>query len=192
MKYGLIIFLGALAMVSCKDNNKASKKYYDIDSLIDQQLVYLEDAGASLSKTASIDSINDKTIFKPDSASWAKELQVFRHLDIINKPIYADAYKVTDGIKDGNSNLTVRSFVANKEIPVISLKLYYQDSPKKLRKLEGVLSEQNSLYYTARKVTIELEDINKQMVIARYDVNGVQKMILRDSVKFSISSTIIY
>ncbi len=192
MKYSLIAILAALVIVSCENNNEVSKNYFNIDSLLDHQLIYLEGKGARLSKAASIDSASDMTTFKPDSASWAKELEVFRHLDIINKPIYVDAYKVTDGVKDVNSNLMVRSFVAKREVPVKSLKLYYQGSPRKLRKLEATLSEQNSLYYTARKLSIELEDINKQMVIASYDVRGVQKMILSDSVRFSITSRVIY
>ncbi|MEQ8362235.1 MAG: hypothetical protein RH948_05145 [Cyclobacteriaceae bacterium] len=192
MRFSLIVILGALAITSCQNNTTVSKKYFDIDSLIDRQLLYLKETGASLSKVATIDSTKDNTNFKPDSASWANELEVFRHLDIINKPIYVDAYEVIDGVKDANSNLTVRSFVANREIPVKSLKLYYQDSPHKLRKLEATLSEQNSLYYTARKFSMELENVGQQMVVSMYDVRGVQKMILRDSVKFSISSEVIY
>jgi len=192
MRFSLLVVLSALAIVSCQNNTTVSKKYFDIDSLIDSQLAYLEKSGASLSKAASIDSTNDKTNFKPDSTSWAKELEVFRHLDIINKPIYVDAYTLTDGEKDANSNLTVRSFVANRETPVKSLKLYYQDSPQKLRKLEATLSEQNSLYYTARKFSMELEDVDQQMIVSRYDVRGVQKMILRDSVRFSITSKVVF
>lgn len=192
MRFSLLVVLSALAIVSCQNNSTVSKKYFDIDSLIDSQLAYLEKSGASLSKAASIDSTNDKTNFKPDSTSWAKELEVFRHLDIINKPIYVDAYTLTDGEKDANSNLTVRSFVANRETPVKSLKLYYQDSPQKLRKLEATLSEQNSLYYTARKFSMELEDVDQQMIVSRYDVRGVQKMILRDSVRFSITSKVVF
>ncbi len=192
MRWSVFIFFGMLALASCQHNPTASKNYFDINSLIDQQLVYLTKAGASLSKSASIDSVRDKTNFQPDSASWANELEVFRHLDIINKPIYVDSYNVTDGEKDTNSNLIVRSFVANKEIPVKSLKLYYQESPQKLRKLEAVLSEKNSLYYTTRKFSMELEDVNELMVLSRYNVQGVQKMVLRDSVKFEISSEVLY
>ncbi|MEP2670850.1 MAG: hypothetical protein ABJH04_17725 [Cyclobacteriaceae bacterium] len=192
MRLSVLVLLGMLALASCKHNPSVSKNYFDIDSLIDKQLIYLNKAGASLSKSASIDSVRDKTNFKPDSASWANELEVFRHLDIINKPIYVDSYNVTDGEKDTNSNLTVRSFEANKEIPVKSLKLYYQENPRKLRKLEAVLSEKNSLYYTTRKFSMELEDVNELMILSKYDVRGVQKMILRDSVRFTISSEVIY
>ncbi|HRK55604.1 MAG TPA: hypothetical protein PK185_16935 [Cyclobacteriaceae bacterium] len=192
MRFNLIVVLGVLAMTSCQNNTTVSKKYFDIDSLINQQLRYLEKTEASLSKMASIDSATDRSNFKPDSTSWANELEVFLHLDVINKPIYVGAYEVMDGEKDTNSNLTIRSFVANREVPVKSLKLYYQGSPKKLRKLEAVLSEQNSLYYTSRKFSMEFEDVNGQAVISRHDVRGTQKMILRDSVKFSISSKIIY
>lgn len=192
MRFNLIVVLVALAMASCQNNTTISKKYFDIDSLIHQQLGYLEKTGASLSKAASIDSASDKTNFKPDSTSWANELEVFLHLDVINKPIYVGAYDVSDGERDTNSNLTIRSFIANRQIPVKSLKLYYLGNLKKLRKLEAILIEKNSLYYTSRKFSMEFEDVNGQAVISSYDVRGTQKMILRDSVRFSISSKIIY
>lgn len=186
------MFFSGLVMMACQHKPIGSKKYFDIDSLIDKQLEHLIQRNASLSKKASIDSVTDETTFRPDSASWANEMEVFRHLDVINKPIYDGVYTITDGIKDPNSNLLVKSFVANREIPVRSLKLYYQDQSGKLRKVEADLSEENALYFTSRSFSIELEDWNEQMVISKCRVEGVQKMILRDSVHFAISSEIIY
>lgn len=58
--------------------------------------------------------------------------------------------------------------------------------------MEATLGEQNTLYYTTRDFTMELEDIGKQWVIAGYEVKGVQKMILRDSVRFAITSKVAY
>lgn len=192
MKYTLVALLAVLVFGSCQNDARTAKNYFDIDSLIDRQLDYLNGKNATLTKSATIGRTADKVSFKPDSSAWAKELQVFRHLDIINKPIYTGAYKVTDGVKDANSNLIIKSFVTDREIPVKSLRLYYQGTPKKLRKVEATLGEQNTLYYTTRDFTMELEDIGKQWVIAGYEVKGVQKMILRDSVRFAITSKVAY
>lgn len=130
MKYTLVALLAVLVFGSCQNDARTAKNYFDIDSLIDRQLDYLKGKNATLTKSATIGRTADKVSFKPDSSAWAKELQVFRHLDIINKPIYTGAYKVTDGVKDANSNLIIKSFVTDREIPVKSLRLYYQGTPK--------------------------------------------------------------
>lgn len=192
MKFYLLTLVLALALLSCQQNETASQKFFDMDSLIDRQLIYLKGAKASLTKSASIDNASDQSTFTPDSAEWANELEVFRNLELINKPIYAEAYDIMDGQKDANSNLTVRSVIAKREVPIKFFKIYYQDAPHKIRKIEASLSEQNSLYYTTRKFSVELNDIKGQMILDKYSIQGVQKMILRDSVRFLISSHVNY
>lgn len=192
MKFYLPIVVLAMALLSCQQNETATRKFFDMDSLIDRQLNYLKGAKASLTKSASIDNASDQSTFTPDSAEWANELEVFRNLELINKPIFAEAYLITDGKKDINSNLTVRSIIAKRDVPIKFFKIYYQDAPHKIRKIEASLSEQNSLYFTTRTFVIELNDIKGQMVLDKYSIQGVQKMILRDSVRFLIASHVNY
>lgn len=192
MKYPLFIFIGALALASCHNESVVSQKYFDIDSLINQQLVYLNKSGATLTKMASIDGSSDTTTLRPDSITWANELEVFRQLDLINKPVYTGAYEIEEGVKDVNSNLLVKSFKAKKSAPIRSLKLFYQSNPEKLRKVEAQLIEQNSLYFTTRKFLIELDDVNGKLILSKTRIKGVQKMILRDSVNFAIFSQFNY
>ena len=159
MRFSFIVIALAALFVSCQKNQTVTKNYFDIDSLIDNQLIYLRETNASLTKTASIDKDQDEATFKPDSAGWANELEAFRHLDIINKSIYVDAYEITDGKKDENSNLIVRNFQATREIPIEYFRIYYQDSPKRIRKIEASLSEQNTLYFTARTFSIDRKSV---------------------------------
>lgn len=179
-------------MVSCEEKKDADNKYFDMDGLIDNQINYLLKTKASLTKSASVDSTKDKSTFTPDSAGWMDELAVFRHLELINKPIYAQAYEVVDGVKDDNSNLMVMTLNAKKSVPVKQFKIFYQNELEKVRRIEAQIVEQNTLYYTSRKFTIELDDHQGMLAISRLQAKGVQKMILRDSVRFSISSTINY
>lgn len=192
MKIHFLVFLWILALVSCQKNVTKSEKYFDMDSLIDNQVKYLLQINASVIKTASVDSARDESTFIPNEKGWSNELAVFRHLEIINKPIYASAYENVDGVKDDNSNLTVRTLNAKYNVPVVQFKIFYQGDPGKLRRIEASIVEENTLYYTSRKFSLELEDHQGQFVLSKYQVRGVQKMILRDSVKFSISSSIIY
>jgi hypothetical protein len=192
MKICILILLNALALVSCEERKSAGNKYFDMDGLINSQVHYLLKMKASVTKTASVDSANDKATIIPDSMSWVDELAVFRNLELINKPIYAQAYEVVDGVKDDNSNLTVMTLNAKGNVPVKQFKIYYQDDREKVRRIEAHMVEQNSLYFTARKFTIELDDHQGKLALSHLNVNGIQKMILRDSVRFSISSTVNY
>lgn len=192
MKFYLPTLFLAMTLLSCQQNETANHKFFDMDSLVDRQLNYLKGAKASLTKSASIDNTRDQSTFTPDSTDWANELEVFRNLELINKPIYAEAYNITDGQKDVNSNLMVRSIIAKREVPIKFFKIYYQDAPHKIRKIEASLSEQNALYFTTRTFSIELNDVKGQMTLDKYSIQGVQKMILRDSVRFLISSHVNY
>ncbi len=192
MKIFLLFFLWALALVSCQQRSSTGKTFFDMDSLIDNQAKYLITKKASITKHARVDTATDKSTFTPDEEGWSNELDVFRHLELINKPIYALAYEVTNGTKDHNSNLTVMMLNAKYDVPVKQFKIYYQDDPRKLRKIEAKIEEKNSLYYTSRRFAIELDEHQGVLAFSRFNVSGVQKLILRDSVKFSISSVINY
>ena len=192
MKSYLLIIIWALAIISCQKKEVAIKKYFSVDSLIDHQVKFLIATGASVTKSAFIDNASDKSTFKPDEEGWRSELAVFRHLEIMNKPIYADSYEEIDGMEDDNSNLKVRVFNAKSNVPVKQLKIYYQTNPHVVRKIEAYLDEQNSLYYTSRRFSMEMDEFKDKLVLSQYEIQGVQKMILRDSVKFSISSVIKY
>ncbi|HRG11108.1 MAG TPA: hypothetical protein PLJ08_21220, partial [Cyclobacteriaceae bacterium] len=78
------------------------------DSLINRQQQELLAAKATLTKTVSLDSSIEEITFEVDSLVLAKELDVFRQLDIINKPGFKGQYKISDGEKDSRSNLTIR------------------------------------------------------------------------------------
>jgi hypothetical protein len=192
MKVFNLFFLWTLALVSCQNNEVINKKYFDMDGLIDTQVNYLVQSRASITKSASVDTANDISTFIPNEESWSNELAVFRHLELINKPIYKEAYKEIDGIKDSNSNLTLRILNAKVKVPVKQFKIYYQNNPERVRKIEASIIEENALYYSSRKFSIELDDHQDNLVLSKYTIQGVQKMILRDSVRFSISATINY
>ncbi len=192
MKDCLLIILWMMALVSCDQRGGGTKEYFDIDSLVDRQIMALLDANASVTKTASVDSTRDRSTFTPDSAGWATELAVFRQLEVFNKPIYAESYQRLNGVEDRNSNLRITVFRATQSIPVREFKIFYQGVPAKIRKIEADIRERNALYFSARKLILELEDYEGRAILSRYRIEGVQKMILTDSVRFSISSTVNY
>jgi hypothetical protein len=190
MKAFLFIIIMCLLLGSCNESAKKADSYFD--SLVTSQVELLSLAKPSLVKQASIGGQEDQVKFTPDSTLWESELDIFRQLEIYERPAYRDAYEVTDGISDEKSNLTVRSFHSIKNIPVRDLKFYYHNQFQRLRKIEATCQEKNTLYTTRRSLQMEFDEVDGKSVLSSYSISGVQKMVLSDSVKFSINSKVVF
>lgn len=184
----ILFFLGCgVFMVACRQAGKQyDKPYFDFDSLINAQHAALLQQPVTLSKTVVLDGKQDQFSFSVDSASLAHELDVFRQLDIINKPLYAKTYHITDGEKDTHSNLMMRKYVARNPAPIPGVTFYYQDRFDQLRKIESEYNENNTLYSTHRKLVLEFDNSSGKFLLTRYRLTGSQKMILSDSVLYTI------
>ncbi|MCB0486874.1 MAG: hypothetical protein KDC99_00260 [Cyclobacteriaceae bacterium] len=179
-------------VIGCAEKSKNTDPFFEIDQLIDQQIDILKKSGASVEKKAEVGAANDISSFVPDSAQWANELDAFLQIGNINKPIYKDAYSIEEGLDDSRSNLKIKRFSTERNIPVKSLDVYYQDNIEKLRKIEAVITDQNALFFASKKLILHFEEHQSKLSLTGYSIQGVQKMMLRDSVNFLIESKINY
>ncbi|MBP9925121.1 MAG: hypothetical protein KBF45_03965 [Cyclobacteriaceae bacterium] len=188
-----LFFVGSLFLLaSCnKSNLKYEKPYFDFDSLINVQSADLIKAGTLLSKSVSLNGKQDQSSIQTDSTLMAHELDVFRQLDVINKPLYKTAYEILDGDKDSRSNLRIRTYKAKNPSPVPFITFYYLNDWKHLKKIESVYQENNTLYLTERHLQLEFDDVAGTLLLSRYEVTGKQKMILSDTVLFSIEGSFL-
>lgn len=185
-----VLVVVSLLLSSC-ERQESTTVYYNIDSLLQDQIQFLTTKQAGLRKQAEINQVNQDTIFVPaDSAAWANELDIFSEIGMINKPINRGNYDVIDGQADSTSNLTVRTYSANKSLSIIYLKTFYQDTPKKLRKIEAFYQQKNSLLASSRKFVLEFTDIYDKNILTSWSIDGHQKMFIGDSVRFTISCSI--
>lgn len=188
-----VLLLGCICFIvlSCHQRKKSYFGYYNIDSLIESQIHYLPSRIILLDKKTGLNGKFDSVqIAVTDTILWSKELEVFRQLNIINKPIYAHSYH-TENLPDVKSNLMVRSLISNEKIPIKYLKIYYQGSTTNLRMIEAFYHEENLLYGSSRKLLMEFENIYNKITLVSYSIDGRQKMFLGDSVKFFLSGTVI-
>jgi hypothetical protein len=169
-----------------RSSQKYDKAYFDFDSLISVQVADLIKSEVTINKRSVINGKNDNSSFVPDSLKLAHELDVFRQLDLINKPLFRNAYEIKDGEKDNKSNLLIRSYTAKSPSPVAYVKFYYTSSPRELKKIESVFHDKNSLYDTRRNLILEFDDSSGSILLSRYQLSGAQKMILSDAVNFSV------
>lgn len=188
----VIVLLLFSVLIGCEQQKVKRKRYLDMDSLINEQVNFLKNSKASLKKEATIGDKNGSSSTVLDSAAWSHELDVFRQLDLINRPIYRDVFEVKEGIKDSKSNLLIRSYEASSGSPVPYLRLYYQLTPSRLKKLEALYRETNSLYGSQRKLEMYFDDTSGKPYLKGYLIEGDQKMILSDSVHYIIRSEVVY
>ncbi len=186
----ILVIACALLLVSCQKKEQA-EALYNVDSLLNGQVQALMEFNASLHKQASINEMVQDTTFQPtDTLSWHNELTIFNEIDLINKSINKENYLITDGIPDEASNLLIREYKSTKEIPLVFLKLYYLDTPDKLRKLEAEYHQQNALLASRRIMLMEFSDVYNKNILTSYRIEGTQKIVLGDTVYFTKSGTI--
>lgn len=185
--FGVLLF----ALVSCEKKPDAIAALYDVDSLLQAQTDWLSKIKTSTKKVATLDGKeNTSTLQGMDTTGWKSELEIFRDLDLINKPINRKAYQVEQNIPDTRSNLLIKSITTAEELPVRSLKIYYHQTLQKIKRIEAQFQEANTLYSSSRFMTLEFHEINDKATLAAYSVSGGQKMFMGDSVQFSIQGTV--
>ena len=186
-----LYFTLVFATVSC-ESEKQPATFYDIDSLVSGQVNYLTEIQAGLFKEALLGGKADTVTFTPaDTVGWTKELEIFRKLNEINKPVNKGRYEIRDGLMDPGSNLTLKVFKSKEPLPVTYLKIYYQGNISKPRKIEALYDEENRLYKSARLLSMQFQQLGNQSVLSSYSVKGGQKMVFGDSVAFYISGKIL-
>lgn len=180
-----------LLFTACSnDTQVGSNQLLAFDSVWQAQVKTLTDVKAELTKevrmngaTQSITSVID------DSLAWANELEIFQQISSINKPGNRSYYKETI-LDDEFSNLTIRRLFTKEALIVKEVRIYYLNSPNNIRKIEAFTSERNSLYKSARNLSLNFSELNNKTLLTSYSIEGGQHMILGDSVQFDIHSTI--
>lgn len=186
----LLIVAGVVVLSGCSRTKvEAPKSFLNFDSLVNNQVLWLNRSKFELSKSVSIDGKQEQTRFVPDSTQWANEFEIFRQLDAVNKAAFRDAYVVND-MRDTNSNLTVREVKAQQPVPVSVVRFYYLRNPSDLRRIEATWFEENALYTNTRRMMIEFENTSSGHIVHRYRIEGVQKMVMDDSVHFVIAGEV--
>jgi hypothetical protein len=180
----------AIGMLTACEKNKVQGNNF-FDSLIQSNHQYLLGEQMKLATYSQVGQSNDSLKFTPDSLAWANELEVFRQLDVFQKPAFNDAYVVTRGVKDDRSNLLTTEYRANRVVPVAYVKFYYMERPENLKKIEAVYEESNTLYVTRRHLALSFHDVDGRAVISGYSLSGLQRMILSDSVIYKIEANVI-
>ncbi len=192
MKIKTALFFIAVGLSGCLDKpEKQAVYYFNLDSMLIAQKAYLQGNSMQLDKWAYVDADTSQNTYKPDSLGWKDELAFFNKMNI-NKPVLQGVYNV-EVTEDVHSNLLIKSFIPaeGSDVEVQYLKLYYLDNISQLKKMEALYQENNPIYKSQRKFTLFFEDKSGVAYLDKFLVEGSQKMILKDSVKFKIEGNIL-
>ncbi len=191
MKYHRFSWLLGLLFVfsACQEQikEKPINTYYDVETLINNQINNLRDRDPQLAKTISIDGEVERDTVNFDSLGWTNELEIFM-LANINKPNLRDQYKASEKVLDG---LKIWSYNAEEQSLGIEFLKVYFGSDSTLTKLEARYNENNALYSSERDLQMDFENIAGESRLSKYKISGKQKMIMKDAVEFSIESSIL-
>lgn len=195
-KFSVVLLLVIISF-SCSNRQKSNSSLFNVDSLLQAQVRYLSTDHAGLIKTSSLEDASSSISFTPkDTAEWKSELEIFSVIHLINKPINRNSYEIEDQL-DSKSNLSVRAFVIKpsmpddeKDLPIEYLKIYYQDSPGKIRKIEAQYREASMMYKTVQILSMEFQPIKDKMILTSYSISGGQKMFMGDSVQYIINTSV--
>lgn len=182
-----LIVLGFVGLLVSCSHAKKTAALYPVDSLLNAQAKYLSENKALLTKTVVLSGKQEEISLSPkDANAWRNELDVFTALEVINKPTNRSYYSIED-LSDSRSNLKVKSFVTKEDLPVKYIKIYYYQTPNKLRRLEAQFNESNTLYSSSRDLAMDFHQFGDNIVLTSYNIAGGQKMLLDDSVQYRIS-----
>lgn len=186
----LVVLALLVSLTSCFDGKK-TQALYPIDSLLSAQARYLSQKKVIHKKIVVLgDKEEEISIGPQDSAAWRNELEVFSALSVINKPVNKSFYTIEE-LSDVRSNLKMKSFSTKKEdLPVKYFRIYFQHQPNRIRKLEARFNDLSSLYKSSRELRMEFQQFGDTVVLTSYDIVGGQKMVMDDSVQYSVRGSL--
>jgi hypothetical protein len=175
--------------IACNPATVSHEKFFDFEKLVSDQVSLLTKSRGVLEKAVTMGLTASDTTYQPTLKAWESELEMFRDLEIINRPTYHDAYTIDDPLSDVTSNLKIRQYVSDKA-PVHLMRFYYRNELGNLKKIEADFSEKNILYFTSRSLIMEFDEHDGKPQLIHYSMEGFQKMVFSDTVKFSVRGNI--
>ncbi|MGI9545047.1 MAG: hypothetical protein ACR2MX_17430 [Cyclobacteriaceae bacterium] len=185
----IMLMMALVLCFGCQGTEPATEatiiKYFDLGSLIEDQIAWLDSLNPKVKKLAVIDGQNEEQI---DTIDWETELVFFKQSDL-NRPYLLDTYGSHE-INENKVKKTIYQPLDSADLGVVQL-VIHSDSGQ-LKKIESVYQEQNLLYDNWRKATMDFALLNGEPRPITYQVEGWQKVIFKDKVDYLIRGEILY
>lgn len=171
----IFLILGLAILFSCNETGEkvlGVKAYFDLDSLLDHQIMLLSEADLKLNKQVVLDGESEEAVFDPDTSRLKDEFKIFREFDL-NKTNYVGAY---EPIVSGNQ---VRyELKPDQKSPVKYLEIEMLNG--EMLRIEGLFVEHKEIFQHQREIKINFSNGH----ISAYSIRGYQDMVMKDTVHF--------
>ncbi|SMB83992.1 hypothetical protein SAMN00120144_0796 [Hymenobacter roseosalivarius DSM 11622] len=184
--------LGILALVSACGTEAAGPtstqetrrpRYFDIKAFLDAQTQELTRRNPAVEKRVMLRGGQIETTRVPE-VEWSKELQIFYQADI-NKPALRDAYKIMHQDKWQGGSRTVYQADRDDKAPVTML--FIETKADKVQLLTATIQQDNPLFYSEKRLLLRLHNGK----LSEYEVKGVQKLVLFDTLRYSAAGRVL-
>jgi hypothetical protein len=158
---------------------------YNLTAYLQEQTARLQEQQPPVLKSVITKGQQTETL-EMDDVDWEKELAIFQEADL-SRPALRDFYQEERYTLPNGSTVSVFTKDAQAAAPVERLQLTV--SPfQKLEHLEATVLEENILFYSKRIITLTAEPGSGNL--ASYRVEGVQKLVLGDSLRYRIDANL--
>lgn len=190
LKQQIYFFVALLLLSACQAPNTSDnkeKKYFEVESLITQQIKWLEKIKPKVEKQVVVDGkLEQKTI---EVQSWAKELEMFMQADL-NKPALRDAYTKKDSLAN-NEKFTIYTA---REARTAVRRLRIAWDGQQAKSLQAWIRNENYLYISTRHLTLLLasQPPQNQWLVQQYSIETMQKMIFNQARSYRLVAKVVY
>ncbi len=157
--------------------------YFDLKTLLDNELDQLVSNGASLEKHLIADGKEERLTIDLDSAGWHEQFKLFYEADI-NKPGFVGEY-FQEELPAFNGVSKVIYSSKNQKNPVQVMECFYEAGV--LQEVRLLVKEINSVYSVTKNLSLYFEG----SALSRFDIKGEESMRLKKDLNYQIEGTIL-
>ena len=159
--------------------------FFDLTGYLQEQTARLQQEQPPVLKSVIAKGQPTETM-QMEAMDWEKELAIFQELDL-SRPALRDFYTEERHTLPNGSTVSVFTKDAEAAAPVDQLQLTVSPA-QKLERLEAVVLEENMLFYSKRNISLDADPGSGNLT--SYRVEGVQKLVFGDSLRYRVDANL--
>lgn len=158
---------------------------YNLTAYLQEQIERLQAEQPPVLKSVTTEGTQTETI-QASEVDWEDELAVFEQADL-NRPALEEYYTKQEQVL-GNGSIVVEYNRVEDAEPLVHYLRLELTPDRRLKQLNALLQDQNMLFFSRRNVQLSTDPASGN--ISGYRVEGVQKLILSDSLHYSVDANL--
>ena len=158
---------------------------YNLTPFLEREIERLQAEQPMVLKSVTTGRTQTETV-EISEVDWEDELAVFEQTDL-NRPALEEYYTKQEQVLDDGNIVVEYKRVEDAEPLVHYLRLELTPE-RKLKQLNALIQDQNLLFYSRRNVQLTADPANGH--ISGYRVEGVQKLVLSDSLHYRVDANL--